>query len=147
MVEWAATDDGLHAFAERATVAVGVDGWRPCRDAPALASRVDAIAVGATHGVELPAGSTTLADGANLQTGGRLPEGVHEVAVDADHHGRTLGERVEAVVRCGPLDHPSRSWSAGCIELSLGRTAVFSYAMAGRSPGVVLDLEWGRPLA
>ncbi|PSQ39710.1 hypothetical protein BRD07_08375 [Halobacteriales archaeon QS_9_68_42] len=92
MVEWAATDDGLHAFAERATVAVGVDGWRPCRDAPALASRVDAIAVGATHGVELPAGSTTLADGANLQTGGRLPEGVHEVAVDADVETRIAFE-------------------------------------------------------
>ena len=92
MVEWAATDDGLHAFAERATVAVGVDGWRPCRGAPALASRVDAIAVGATHGVELPAGSTTLADGANLQTGGRLPEGVHEVAVDADVETRIAFE-------------------------------------------------------
>ena len=73
MVEWAATDDGLHAFAERATVAVGVDGWRPGGDAPALASRVDAVAVGATRGVGLPAGSTTLADGTNLRMGGRLP--------------------------------------------------------------------------
>jgi hypothetical protein len=83
MVEWAATDDRLHAFGERATVAIGVDGWRPGGDPPTLGSRVDAVAVGSAHGLGLPDGSPLLVDGEQRVAGERLSGGAHEVAVDA----------------------------------------------------------------
>jgi hypothetical protein len=83
MVEWAATDDRLHVFGERATVAIGVDGWRPGGDPPTLGSRVDAVAVGSAHGLRLPDGSPLLVDGEQRVAGERLSGGAHEVAVDA----------------------------------------------------------------
>ena len=83
MVEWAATDDRLHAFGERATVAIGVDGWRPGGDPPTLGSRVDAVAVGSAHGLGLPDGSPLLVDGEQRVAGERLSSGAHEVAVNA----------------------------------------------------------------
>jgi len=83
MVEWAATDDRLHAFGERATVAIGVDDWRPGGDPPTLGSRVDAVAVGSAHGLGLPDGSPLLVDGEQRVAGERLSGGAHEVAVDA----------------------------------------------------------------
>ena len=83
MVEWAATNDRLHAFGERATVAIGADDWRPGGDPPTLGSRVDAVAVGSAHGLGLPDGSPLLVDGEQRVAGERLSDGAHEVAVDA----------------------------------------------------------------
>jgi len=98
MVEWSGTEDQLCGFGDGKRVTLAVEGWRPGGDPPALGARVEAAVVGSTSELRLPDDDAVLARGEDrpLQRGS-LPEGTHEVAVDASLETRVAFEGPAAV--------------------------------------------------
>ncbi|WP_254837811.1 hypothetical protein [Natronomonas marina] len=93
MVEWSGTEERLCGFGDSDRTSLDVEGWQPGGNPPALSARVDATAVGSLRAIRLPDGEPLLARGATRRLDEEtLPEGVHEVAVDAGLETRVAFE-------------------------------------------------------